>query len=232
MLFFEYKGFLGNAVYDAEDDLWHGEILGIPDTVAYHAKKKEEAQKAFSYAVEGFLLMCDELKRSTLTSDYLYVRKGNEAHYVWPEEGVMKTNRGDKIETVKDFLSLFQEDVLTKWQKRFNRRQYPFYLSEEEKKELVEDGVVCLTGASDDLCELDGAVYDEEGLSGRDQICFLKINKSGFNKKGKTTVILEWCKDNYTWLCDVDIQNKRYFDLMEDNDLFCRGCLFLKDDIQ
>ncbi len=50
-----YRGYDGSIIYDAEDHLYHGKILGIRDMVIYHGYTVEEAKSIFRESVDGYL---------------------------------------------------------------------------------------------------------------------------------------------------------------------------------
>lgn len=96
-------------------------------------------------------------------------------------------------------------EKLKKWAELLNDREYMEELSEEEAKELKKDGIIVLFGASDDLCELRGAMNDEfdcwEG--GRfayveERVCFVDVN---------------YYKDNPDELIKIDLSARPYIDI-------------------
>jgi len=53
-----YKGYLGRAEYDAADDSFHGELLGIRDVITFSAKSPKMLQKAFEESVDDYTAWC------------------------------------------------------------------------------------------------------------------------------------------------------------------------------
>ena len=58
---FSYRGLQGSADYDAEDEVWHGHILNIPDLVTYEAPAAEYLESSFQDAVDDYLMLLDHL---------------------------------------------------------------------------------------------------------------------------------------------------------------------------
>jgi predicted HicB family RNase H-like nuclease len=55
-----YKGHLGRAEYDADADIFHGELLGILDVITFSSKSSKAVQKAFEDSVDDYLAWCKE----------------------------------------------------------------------------------------------------------------------------------------------------------------------------
>jgi predicted HicB family RNase H-like nuclease len=53
-----YRGYLGRAEYDSDDDSFHGELLGIRDTITFVSKTPKGLQKAFEESVDDYLAWC------------------------------------------------------------------------------------------------------------------------------------------------------------------------------
>ena len=53
-----HKGYHGRAEYDAGDDLFHGELLGIRSVITFVGKTPRELQKAFQESVNDYLDWC------------------------------------------------------------------------------------------------------------------------------------------------------------------------------
>jgi predicted HicB family RNase H-like nuclease len=54
----QYKGYDGSVLYDAEDRLLHGKILGIRDVVLYDGADIPKLEKNFRGAVDEYLAFC------------------------------------------------------------------------------------------------------------------------------------------------------------------------------
>lgn len=77
-----YKGYLGRAEYDADDDLLHGELLGIRDVITFAGKTPRELQKAFQQSVDDYLDWCKRRGKEPLRpfSGNFLVRATPELH--------------------------------------------------------------------------------------------------------------------------------------------------------
>lgn len=54
----EYKGYIGKVEFDAEDEIFHGCIVNIDDTVTFAGTSVRELKKAFRDSVEDYLEFC------------------------------------------------------------------------------------------------------------------------------------------------------------------------------
>ena len=115
-------------------------------------------------------------------------------------------------------------------------------LTREFCKELKREGIVVVYGYSDDLVEFAGAIDDEFGtydhyLNSKglvkndcdDEHCpyFEKILK-----ETKYYLKPEWCKTpEYAWTYDTNIPHVT-FDIMEDEDKYCKGIVFKLSDME
>lgn len=120
--------------------------------------------------------------------------------------------------------------------------EYPFRLTKPQRKLAADNRLLVVYGASDDLCEIDGAETDETGASG---IVFLTkegkimvepdddesdvLDKFGFLQEFKNSrrdairVELLWCKEgDYSWTLRSDTPHAT-FEIAEDGEPFCRG---------
>lgn len=115
---------------------------------------------------------------------------------------------------------------------------------EEGSKELFAQmkagGLVAVFGASDDLMEFRGAIYDEVGCYGGGD-CF--ITRSGLLEacdgncihseralEKATTITAVWDRDGYSWIYETAISHAT-FDVMEDGDTYCRGIVFALSEV-
>ena len=60
---FKYKDYLGSVEYSAVDECFFGKIIGISDLVTFEGESVDALKKAFSEAVEDYLVLCDELNK-------------------------------------------------------------------------------------------------------------------------------------------------------------------------
>lgn len=59
-----YKGYFGNVTFDAENDLFHGEVVGIRDVVTFQGKSVAELRKALRDSVDDYLDFCRQRGQS------------------------------------------------------------------------------------------------------------------------------------------------------------------------
>jgi predicted HicB family RNase H-like nuclease len=56
----QYKEYIANVVFDDENDLFHGEVLGIRDVVTFQGRSTKEPRKAFKDSVDDYIEFCME----------------------------------------------------------------------------------------------------------------------------------------------------------------------------
>ena len=57
----KHKGYTGTAQYSEVDEIFHGKIVGINDSVIYHGTSVAEIKQNFVDAVDGYLAMCEQI---------------------------------------------------------------------------------------------------------------------------------------------------------------------------
>lgn len=57
----EYKGYHATITYDADDELFVGEVFGITDSLSFHGKSIEELKQMFANSINNYLDMCKYL---------------------------------------------------------------------------------------------------------------------------------------------------------------------------
>jgi len=119
-----------------------------------------------------------------------------------------------------------------------NGRQYREELTTDEEKQAKDDGLVIIFGQSDDNMAICGAIRDEVGCynggtayltkddlfdenSCEDENCPYKANARDLCKK----IEAKWAEDGYSWTYETDIPHET-FEIMEDEDKYCRGIVF------
>lgn len=135
-----------------------------------------------------------------------------------------------------------------------NGRQYRDEITKDEEKLAKENGLLVCFGASDDLLEFRGIIYDEVGAY--DGCSALLVKKKGGKidvmseddfkevqeimddkeldfELPKVEVIAEWCPDDLecSWRIKSDLPHAT-FDIMEDGELYCRGIIIEKSVIE
>ena len=133
--------------------------------------------------------------------------------------------------------------ILKEFAKSLDGGEYDDFPIKEQCREAKEKHIMIIYGASDDLCEMAGAVRDEFG-------CFngaeLFVNSKGF--------LQSECKDEYcpyfasylretgtkikviwggepTWRYETEITHEK-FNIYEDGEVFCEGIVFYADDLK
>lgn len=127
--------------------------------------------------------------------------------------------------------------TLKEFSERLNGTEYNGYpiFSKEDIKIAKENGFVIVTGASDDLMELEGAIEDEAG-------CFdggkVYISKRGVEEnKTKNMIEAMWCqtKDEngvvIPWAYETKIPHETFL-VMDAGEVYCRGIMFNVNDVK
>jgi hypothetical protein len=127
------------------------------------------------------------------------------------------------------------------WAEKLNGREYNEELTEQECKELKQQQLVVVFGASDDLMEFRGAINDEfdcfeggtvalnnEGLlrsKCSDPKCPYFLILVGRAVRKQRTVEAIWGKDGYSWVYNTKIPHET-FDILVDGEKYCKGIIF------
>jgi hypothetical protein len=119
--------------------------------------------------------------------------------------------------------------------KMLDGREYGREITEEEEKQAKELGFVVVFGASDDLTEFRGAIDDElDSYNGRtiylDGIGIFEDCEAGCKHCNKArenckTIEAEWCEGAYSWSYCTNIPHAT-FEIMEDEEKYCKGIVF------
>ncbi|MEG1777257.1 MAG: hypothetical protein RR367_12130, partial [Clostridia bacterium] len=130
---------------------------------------------------------------------------------------------------------------------QLDKSKYCFSLTLEQINIAKRDGLVVVSGASDDLMEFDGAIYDETGAFNGGSIFvtpngLLKPPSDGgeceskcpyYSAAMKEARILTalWCSDNEcAWKYRTDIPHAK-FRVYDGEDLYCVGIVFALEDV-
>jgi len=122
-----------------------------------------------------------------------------------------------------------------------NGREYGNETKSNEAEIAKENGLVIVYGASDDLMEFEGAIYDEIGchdggsayLSAEGEI--IKEEELKFYKKKSIPffqIDAVWCPKNEngeiicSWIIDAESIETAGFEIFEDGELYCKGIVF------
>ena len=139
---------------------------------------------------------------------------------------------------------------------RLTGRQYRSETTRDDQLLARQHGLVIVYGASDDLVELEGAISDEIGACNGTKFWvsqsglvgdFLQLcddrDEDGLRayfecQKSQRAIDAVWCPkdvkgengDGASWAYETTIPHAT-FDVMEDDDLYCRGIVFAMADV-
>ena len=142
----------------------------------------------------------------------------------------------------------FQTMTAKQLAEKLDGREYRHEITPEEEREAENNGLVVVTGYSDDGVEFYGAISDEVGAYNGTEIYLTKegilkcpdceaetYNCPYFNhemeKAKKITAVR--CKNgcyDFAWMFDTDIPHET-FRILEDGEHFCIGIVFSIDDL-
>ncbi len=54
----EYKGYHASIEFDADDNIFVGEVFGITDSLNFHGSSVEELKKMFEQSIENYIELC------------------------------------------------------------------------------------------------------------------------------------------------------------------------------
>lgn len=57
----QYKGYYADVQFSADDEVFHGKLIGINDLVSFEGNSVEELKNAFHEAVEDYIETCQEV---------------------------------------------------------------------------------------------------------------------------------------------------------------------------
>lgn len=78
----KYKGYIGQVEYDADAKLFHGEVIGLKDTITFQGTTVKELEKEFKKSIDVYLEWCKELneKPEKTFSGKLHIRMKPDLH--------------------------------------------------------------------------------------------------------------------------------------------------------
>ena len=132
--------------------------------------------------------------------------------------------------------------ILKHWAATLHGREIGNELSRHDEEAAKSDGVIIVYGASDDLCEVRGAIEEEIGcynggefwinpngiLTGHKCDCEYCGYKKAVNDSKK--ILILWGEDDVSWQYRTEIPHET-FDIMEDGEVYCRGIVFLLESL-
>ena len=57
----EYKGYHASVEYDAEDNIFVGEVFGITDSLNFHGTSVAELKEMFEQCIDNYLKLCEKI---------------------------------------------------------------------------------------------------------------------------------------------------------------------------
>lgn len=57
----EYKGYHASIQYDAEDNIFVGEVFGIADSLNFHGTSIDELNQMFAQCIDNYLELCERI---------------------------------------------------------------------------------------------------------------------------------------------------------------------------
>jgi predicted HicB family RNase H-like nuclease len=78
----KYKGYVGKVEYDSDAKLFHGEVVGLKDTITFQATNAEDLEREFRKSIDVYLDWCKELgeKPEKMFSGKLHIRMTPDLH--------------------------------------------------------------------------------------------------------------------------------------------------------
>lgn len=125
---------------------------------------------------------------------------------------------------------------------KLNGREYRNETTPDDELEAKNAGLVIVFGASDDLMEFRGAVYDEigawEGATAYFTNGGLLVNECDNEEcphykritAAAATIDAKWDTGGYSWIYETAIPHA-IFDILEDGNKYCRGIVFALADV-
>jgi len=55
-----YKGYIGNVVYDDEAKIFHGDIINTNDVITFQGTSVDEIEQAFKESIDDYINWCKE----------------------------------------------------------------------------------------------------------------------------------------------------------------------------
>ena len=60
----EYKGYHASIEYDAEDNIFVGEVFGITDSLNFHGQSVTELKEMFEQSIDNYLNLCEKIGKN------------------------------------------------------------------------------------------------------------------------------------------------------------------------
>ena len=56
----KYKGYFGDASFDADAKIFHGDVIGLKDVITFQGTSVKELEQAFKDSVDDYLKWCKQ----------------------------------------------------------------------------------------------------------------------------------------------------------------------------
>lgn len=114
-----------------------------------------------------------------------------------------------------------------------NGREYGYGIFRDVRRAAIDAGLVIVTGASDDLMEFEGAIYDEGGCFDGGKVFFDRNGISEDGSERANCIKALWCDNTaldengnvITWTYKTDIPHETFM-IYEKGQPYCRGIVF------
>lgn len=60
----EYKGYYASVTFDAEDNIFVGEVHGMSDSLNFHGTSVDELKEMFKQSIDNYLDLCEKIGKS------------------------------------------------------------------------------------------------------------------------------------------------------------------------
>lgn len=60
----EYKGYHASIEYDAEENIFVGEVFGITDSLNFHGTSVAELKEMFQQSIDNYLELCEKIGKN------------------------------------------------------------------------------------------------------------------------------------------------------------------------
>lgn len=120
-----------------------------------------------------------------------------------------------------------------------NGREYGYGIFRDVRRAAIDAGLVIVSGASDDLMEFDGAIYDEGGCFDGGKVFFDRTGVSQDGDERANCIEALWCNKSaldengnvVTWTYKTDIPHETFI-IYDDGKPFCQGIVFNLSDVK
>lgn len=130
---------------------------------------------------------------------------------------------------------------LKEFAKRLDNREYGYQIFTKEEIEIAkENDIVIITGASDDLMEIEGAICDEadcfDGGIVRISPTWGVLSRNYWNKN-QIPIRAKWCEEKdekgntIPWTYELSIPHETFM-IYEEGKPYCRGVVFSIKDLR